>query len=91
MHSIFNKFISSLYMFRAHVLIVRRAKLYYTVSGIITPIGGRPVHGTTTYRCDDTRDCIIQFCPPDDEHMCSKHVEAWNKLIKNLVHQVGWY
>ena len=24
-----------------------------------------------TYRCDDTRD----------EHMCSKHVEAWNKLI----------
>ena len=33
-----------LYMFRAHVLIVRREKLYYTVSGIITPIGGRPVH-----------------------------------------------
>ena len=31
-------------MFRAHVLIVRRAKFYYTVSGIITPIGGRPVH-----------------------------------------------
>ena len=26
-------------MFRAHVLIVRRPKLYYTVSGIITPIG----------------------------------------------------
>ena len=26
-------------MFRAHVLIVRRGKLYYTVSGIITPIG----------------------------------------------------
>ena len=40
MHYIFyNKFISSLYMFRAYVLIVRRAKLYYTVSGIITPIG----------------------------------------------------
>ena len=33
------------------------------------------------FQCDDTRDCIIQFCPPDDEHMCSKHVEAWNKLI----------
>ena len=31
-------------MFRAHVLIVRRAKLYYAVSGIITPIGGCPVH-----------------------------------------------
>ena len=30
-----------------------------------------------TYRCDD----VMQFCSPDDEHMCSKHVEAWNKLI----------
>jgi len=26
------------------VLIVRRPKLYYTASGIITPIGGLPVH-----------------------------------------------
>ena len=26
------------------MLIVRRSKLYYTASGIITPIGGRPVH-----------------------------------------------
>ena len=39
------------------------------------------VHGMATYKCDDTRDCVIQFCPPDDEHMCSKHVEAWNKFI----------
>ena len=62
-------------MFRAHVLIIRRSKLYYTASGIITPIGGY----TTTYRCDDTRGYIIQFLPPDDEHMCSKHVKAWNK------------
>ena len=30
-------------MFRTHVLIVRRPKLYYTTSGIITPVGGRPV------------------------------------------------
>ena len=35
-------------MFRAHVLIVRRSKLHYTASGIITPI-----------RCDDTRGCVI--------------------------------
>jgi len=27
-------------MFRAHVLIIRRSKLHYTASGIITPIGG---------------------------------------------------
>jgi len=26
-----------------------------------------------TYRCDDTRVCVMQFIPPDDEHMCSKH------------------
>jgi len=39
-----NKFISCLYMFRAHVLIIRRSKLHYTASGIITPIGGRLVH-----------------------------------------------
>ena len=40
-------FISCLYMFRAHVL--------------ITPIGGRLVHQTVTYRCDDTRGCVMQF------------------------------
>jgi len=26
------------------VLIIRGSKLYYTASGIITPVGGRPVH-----------------------------------------------
>jgi len=40
------------------------------------PVLSQSVHGTATYRCDDTRDCITQFCPPDDQHMCSKHVEA---------------
>jgi len=63
-------------MFRAYVLIIRRSKLYYTASGIITPIGV-----LETYRCYDTRRCVKQFWPPDDEHMCSKHVEAWNKLV----------
>jgi len=29
----------------------------------------QPVHQTATYRCDDTRCCIIQFWPPDDEHI----------------------
>jgi len=36
--------------------------LYYTVSGIITPIG--------------------VMITSDDEHLCSKNVEACNKLIK---------
>jgi len=55
--------------FEYHVLIIRRPKCYYTVSGIITPIGGRPVYRTATYMCADTRCCIITFWPPDDEHM----------------------
>ena len=38
----YNKFISCLF--------VRRSKFYYTASGIITLIGGRPVHGTAIYR-----------------------------------------
>jgi len=31
----------------------------------------------------------MQFWPPDDEHMCSKHIEALNKIIvdKRFVHQ----
>jgi len=37
----YNKFIICLYMH--YVLIIRRSKLYYTASGIITPVGGRPV------------------------------------------------
>ena len=32
-------------MFRAHVLTIRRSKLHYTASDIITPIGGRLLHG----------------------------------------------
>jgi len=39
------------------------------------------VHETATYRCDDTRGCVMQFWPPDDEYMCSKYVVAWNELI----------
>ena len=44
-----------------------------------------------TYRCDDTRGCVMQFWPPDDEHMCSKHVEAWNKLtVKQKFGASSW-
>ena len=72
-------------MFRAHVLIVRRVKIVlYSLWYRNTykwPSGAQSVHRTATYRWDDTRDCIVQFCPPDDDHMFSKHVEAWNKRI----------
>ena len=56
-------FISRLYIFRAHVLIIRRPKLYYTASDIITLIGVMISEA-------------VQFWPPDDEHMCSKHVRG---------------
>jgi hypothetical protein len=29
----------------------------------------QPVHGTATYRCDDTRCCRIQFWPAVDKHV----------------------
>jgi len=38
--------------------------------GIITPMGGGLVHETATYRSDDARGCVMQYWPPDDEHMC---------------------
>jgi len=45
------------------------------------------VHNTVTYRCDDTRGCVMQFWTPDDEHICSKHVETWGRLV----HQTATY
>jgi len=33
-------------------------------------VGGRPVRtGRPPTECDDNRCCIIQFWPPDDEHI----------------------
>ena len=64
--------------FEYYVLINRRSKLYYTASGIITPVGGRPVH---RLRADLSP---ISTCARDGLQMstqCSKHVEAYNKLI----------
>ena len=57
--------------FEHHVLIVRRSKLYYTASGIITPIGGRPVHRTATYKLYNTIFHLLTMST-----WCSKHAEA---------------
>ena len=40
----YNKFIIFSTCFEHYVLIIRRSKLYYTASGIITPVGSRSVH-----------------------------------------------
>ena len=39
----YNKFIIYLQMFRALCAHHQVVKLYYTASGIVTPVGGRPV------------------------------------------------
>ena len=44
------------------MLIVRRSKLYYIASGIITPIGGRPVHRLKCAACERINLCTGQ--PP---------------------------
>ena len=86
------KFISCLYMFRANLLIIRRSKLHYTASGIITTVSLFLTSICFEHMCSSsggqncikrllTRGCVMQFWPPDDEHLCSKYVEAWNKLI----------
>jgi hypothetical protein len=41
------------------MLTVRRSKLYYRASGIITPIGGGPVHGTILRRRRRRRRSIL--------------------------------
>ena len=63
------------------MVIIRRSKWYYTASGIITPVSGRPVRrlreesslnlrtGRPPTDCDDNRCSIIQFGPPDDEYI----------------------
>jgi len=60
------------------VLIIRRSKLYYTASGIVHCVGGRPVHRLRTGRpptqCDDNRRCIIKFLPPDNEHNSARNM-----------------
>ena len=73
------------------MLIIRGSNLYYTTSGIITPVGGRPVHRLR-------EDCSpLSTCAPNghlqtvSSTQCSKHVEAYNKLIikQEFVHQVS--
>jgi len=64
MHKIlfYNKFIIRHYMFRALCAHHQEVKVVlYNISSSLTLCTG-----TATYRCDDTRCCIIQFWPPDD-------------------------
>jgi len=66
------------------ISIIRSECLYTCLSYRACEAHGQSGHSLWyhhTYSCDDTRGCVIQFWSPDDEYICSKHVEAWNKLI----------
>ena len=41
---------------------------------MIMRVLSQPVHQKATYRCDDTRCCIIQFLPPDDEYNSAQNM-----------------
>jgi hypothetical protein len=82
----YNKFIKFLYMFRALCAPHQEVKMYYTASGIVTPVGGRPVH---RLREDLWRDGTDVTIPDAVQYhfdllmmntQCSKQVEAYNKL-----------
>jgi len=51
------------------VLIIRRSKLYYTVSGIITPVGVLPVHR------------LREDCAPDGHLQVSRHQMLYNTIL----------
>ena len=82
------------------VLIIRRSKLCYTASDIITPVGGRPVNRLRESSC--ARDGHLQLWCYQMLYntiltsrwwaqQCSKHVEAYNKLIiKTIICVLLW-
>ena len=49
--------------FEHHVLITRRSKLYYTASGVITPVGGRPVHQSSLNLCTGRPPTGVMMIP----------------------------
>jgi len=81
----YNKFVTCLYMFQAPCAHCQEVKIVlYSIWYHHTYRWSPRAHlctGRPPTECDGTRCCIIQFWPPDDEHMCLKHVEACNKLI----------
>ena len=73
----YSKIISCLYMFRAPCAHRQEVKI------VLYSLWYHHI-----YRCDDTRCCIIQFLPPDDEHIVLETCTGYNKLIieQDFVH-----
>ena len=79
--SFHNKFIIYLYMFRA-LLCSSSGGQNCVIQHLVSshPVGGRTVHRCRPpTECDDTRCCIIQFRPPDDEHKSGRNM--WRNII----------
>ena len=51
----------SLHVSSTLVLIIRGQNFFVQHLVSLHIVRGHPVHRTATYRCDDTRGCIIQF------------------------------
>ena len=91
----YNKFIICLYMFRALLCSSSGGQnciIQHLVSShlkVAVPYTGweKTTHGTVSYRCDDTRCCIIQCWPPADEHNSARNMYRhimnlkWNKIL----------
>jgi len=70
-----NKFIISLYILRALCVHHQEVKIvlysiwyHHTVGGRRCTVLSQPAHRGVTYKCDDTRCCITQFLPADDDY-----------------------
>ena len=72
------------------MLIIRRSKLYYTASGSITLVGGRPVHRLRDFsqpvclsaRCFHTSRVLILLTQNPRVHRTYKqHFELWNIVV----------
>jgi len=71
----------SLHVSSTIVLIIRRSKLYYTASFIITPVRGRPMRWL---REDDTISLLyVSTC---FEHYCAHHQE-----VKIILYSIFYY
>ena len=68
------------------VLIIRRSKLYYTASGIVTPVGGRPVHRLREDWLECTPTSPLSTCAPDG------HLQVWwYQMLYNTILTSLWW
>jgi len=65
--------------------------LYYTASGIVTPVGGRPVHRTTAYRCEQIISAINHSVASTWFSSLRLYYDARTNIHQILLPPVGGY